>query len=387
MKIISSILLILIFQTPILLFSQKNSSMTTEGTLLIMGGDCTNNYFIAEFAGLIGGIESNIVIIPTAMEDKYIDTESDINMLKKPFIDIGFKNISIVHTREINVANSDSLNNILLSADGVWITGGRQWRLAKAYNDTKIQNSLKILLNQGKVIAGTSAGASIIGDVLVRGDSKTHTIMLGDYQKGFGFINNFAIDQHHIARNRQFDMFELKNEIPDVLGIGIDENTGIILNENKFRVIGKSYVTIYDNSRWSEERDTIYQLDKTDKQFYTLSKGYEYDIIRQKVVQKNEREKSFCDEEMMRKITGVYQQTKELESGQNLKITVTLENNELYFEQSWNKAKYKVEYHYLSTFFRPNSISVYHFNKNTTGDINSFCFFQYAYGTSNWIRL
>ncbi|WP_108805589.1 cyanophycinase [Aquimarina sp. Aq107] len=387
MKITHSILLIIIIQLPILLFSQKNSSMTTNGTLLIMGGDSTNDYFISEFAGLIGSIESEIVIIPTAIEDKYLDSQSDINILKKPFTDIGFKNINIVHTREIKIANSDSLNNILLSADGVWITGGRQWRLAKAYNGTKVQNSLKALLNKGKLIAGTSAGASIMGDVLVRGDSKTQTIMLGDYQNGFEFISNCAIDQHHIARNRQFDMFELKNEKPDVLGIGIDENTGIIVSEDKLRVIGKSYVTIYDNTRWSEERDTIYQLKKNDKQFYTLSNGYEYDIIKRKVIQKNDREKSSYNKEMMKKITGTYQQSKGLEFGQDLKIIVTLDNGELYFEQSWNKAKYKVEYHYLSTFFRPNSISVYHFNKDKTGAFSSFWFFQYAYGGSNWVKL
>ena len=378
-------LLIYLLIIPLKLFSQDATEMNSEGTLLIMGGDCTNDFFISQFAGLVGSIDSNIVIIPTAIEDKYLDSDSDIKMLKKPFIDIGFKNISIVHTREAKIANGDSLNAILLSADGVWITGGRQWRLAKAYNDTKILSSLKLLLNQGKVIAGTSAGASIMADVLVRGDSKTNTIMLGDYQKGFGFISNFAIDQHHMARNRQFDMFELKNEKPDVLGIGIDENTGIIVNENKFRVVGKSYVTIYDNTRWSEDRDTIYQLEKNEKQFYTLSNGYEYDLTKRKMITKHDREISSYDEQMIKNITGTYQQIESLKYDQDLKIKVTFENNELYFEQSWNGAKYKIEYHYLTTFFRPNSISAYHFNQDKTGTINSFTFFQY--GATNWMKL
>ncbi|MBQ4804547.1 cyanophycinase [Aquimarina sp. MMG015] len=361
--------------------------MKTKGTLLIMGGNCTNDFFISEFAGLAGGIESKVVIIPTAMEDKYIDSVSDLNFLKKPFIDFGFKNIDIIHTRETKVANSDFLNKKLLTADAVWIAGGRQWRLAKVYNGTKIQNSLKTLLNQGKVIAGTSAGASIMGDVLVRGDSKNHTIMLGDYKNGFGFVTNLAIDQHHIARNRQFDMFELKKERPNVLGIGIDENTGIVLHKNKFRVLGKSYVTIYDNTRWSEERDTIYQLDASEKQFYTLTNGYEYDIVRRKVIQKNDRKKLPYKEDILRKITGTYQQSKGLKFGQDLRITIVLEENELYFEQSWNKVKYRVDYHYLNTFFRPNSISTYHFNKDKTGAFSSFLFFQYAYGVSNWVKM
>jgi len=319
------------------------------------------------------------------MEDKYIASKSDMDILKKPFFDIGFKNINIVHTREINTANSDSLNNILLSADGVWITGGRQWRLAKAYNETKIQTSLKTLLNQGKVIAGTSAGASIMADVLIRGDSLDSTILLGDYQTGFGFISNCAIDQHHIARNRQFDMFEIKSKKPNILGLGIDENTGIIVNQNKFRVIGDSYVTIYDNTRWSEEKDTIYQLQKQDKQFYTLSNGYEYDLTTRKMITKYDREIGVSNQVLIEKITGTYQQTESLKYNQDLRIEVILEDNELYFEQSWNGAKYKIEYHYLTTFFRPNSISAYHFNMDSQGIINSFTFFQY--GSSNWVRL
>ncbi|WP_340201719.1 cyanophycinase [Ascidiimonas sp. W6] len=386
MKFVHFVVFVITVLAPALLFSQNNSAMTTKGTMLIMGGDCTNDFFISEFAGLVGGIESNIVIIPTAMEDKYMDSETDLNFLKKPFTAIGFRNIKIVHTREPKVANSDSLNAILLSADGVWITGGRQWRLAKAYNGTKIQGSLKTLLNQDKVIAGTSAGASIMGDILVRGDSNTSTVILGDYQNGFGFINNFAIDQHHIARNRQFDMFELKNKKPDVLGIGIDENTGIILNENKFRVIGKSYVTIYDGTRWSEERDTVYQLEKDDTQFYTLVQGYEYDLTKRKFIHNTDRTKASYKKEMLKNITGTYQQTEGLEYGQDLRITVTFENNELYFQQSWNNAKYKVEYHYLTTFFRPNSISSYHFEKNKNGIIDAFTFFQFQYGITKWIK-
>lgn len=386
MKFAHLILLVATVLAPISLFSQENSAMNTKGTLLIMGGDCTNDYFISEFASIVGSIESNVVIIPTAMEDKYLDSGGDLDFLIKPFTDIGFINISIVHTREFEVANSDSLNKLLLSADGVWITGGRQWRLAKAYNGTKVQKSLKTLLNQGKVVAGTSAGASIMGDVLVRGDSNNSTTMLGHYQNGLGLISNFAIDQHHVARNRQFDMFELKNKKPNVLGIGIDENTGIILNDNKFRVIGKSYVTIYDATRWSEERDSIYQLKESDKEFYTLSKGYEYDLIKRKFIGKNDRETSTYKKEMIKSVTGIYQQVEGLKYGQDLRITVTFENNELYFEQSWNNAKYKVEYHYFNTFFRPNSISSYHFEKNKNGTFDSFTFFQFQYGVTKWMK-
>jgi cyanophycinase len=96
----------------------------------------------------------------------------------------------ILHTRSRETANSDSLNALILNADGVWITGGRQWWLAKTYQGTEIVNSLKSIYNKGKVIAGTSAGASIMGSVLLRGDSLSNTTMLGSYQQGFSFIES-----------------------------------------------------------------------------------------------------------------------------------------------------------------------------------------------------
>ena len=89
---------------------------------------------------------------------------------------------------------------------------------------------------------------------------------------------------------------------------------------------------------------------------------------------------------MIKSLTGTYQQIEGLKIGQDLKITVTYENNELYFEQSWNGAKYKVDYHYLNTFFRPNTISSYHFEKNKNGKIDAFTFFQFQYGCTKWVK-
>jgi len=65
---------------------------------------------------------------------------------------------------------------------------------------------------------------------------------------------------------------------PELLGIGLEENTGIIVRRDTFEVVGQSYVAIYDGTRWSEERDTIYQLPKGGKEIYFLGKGQKYDL-------------------------------------------------------------------------------------------------------------
>ncbi len=134
------------------------------------------------------------------------------------------------------------------------------------------------------MIAGSSAGATIQGSYLARGDTRANTIMMGDHEEGLGFISNVAIDQHLFARNRQFDLFEILDERPELLGIGLDENTGIIVQGDKFSVLGESYVAIYDGTRWSAERDTIYQLPKGSRGFYLLREGNQYDLKKREVI-------------------------------------------------------------------------------------------------------
>ena len=291
----------------------------------------------------------------------------------------------ILHTRNRETANSDSLNALVLNADGVWITGGRQWRLAKTYHGTEIVNSLKSIYNKGKVIAGTSAGASIMGSVLVRGDSLSNTTMLGSYQQGFSFIESSAIDQHHLARNRQFDLFEIKRIHAALLGIGIEENTGIVVRKDKFKVIGFGYVGIYDGTRWSAERDTIYQLPPNVEQFYLLEANLEYDMLKRKIILPEDRVKINCTEPLLLSLVGTYQQIEGLKIGNDIRIKITVEEGELYFEQSWNKVKYEVHYNHALTFFRPDANAVFYFEMDKFGSIESFNYYQN--GSSEWQKI
>ena len=96
---------------------------------------------------------------------------------------------------------------------------------------------------------GASAGATIQGSYLARGDTKTNTIMMGDHEEGLAFIKNVAIDQHLLKRNRHFDLIEIIQARPHLLGIGLDEDTAIVVRGDRFEVIGQSFVAIYDHNR------------------------------------------------------------------------------------------------------------------------------------------
>ena len=146
--------------------------------------------------------------------------EEDLDNFKNSFLKKGFKNVIVLHTHNREEANTDEFTLPLKNAKGVWFSGGRQWRLADSYLNTKTHEAFKALLDRGGVIAGSSAGATIQGSYLARGDTKTNTIMMGDHEEGLSFLTNVAIDQHLLARNRQFDMFDILDNRPELLGIG-----------------------------------------------------------------------------------------------------------------------------------------------------------------------
>ncbi len=215
----------------------------TNGALILAGGGRLDKEIYQRFIDLAGGDSARIVMIPTAGSDAHYDDRwSGLQRLSQ------FKpaHLSLLHTRDRNIANSESFVAPLREATGVWFSGGRQWRLADAYLHTRVHSELKALLRRGGVIGGSSAGATIQGSYLVRGDTKTSQIVMGDHVEGFGFLKNVGVDQHHLRRNRQFDLIAVLKKHPHLLGIGIDEGTAIVVQGDSLEVIGQSYVAIYE---------------------------------------------------------------------------------------------------------------------------------------------
>ncbi len=349
------------------LFGQDSNNLKANETIgpekgtLIITGDGIYGIFKEKFLELIGGADAPIIVIPTAGSSEGLTAEF-LDNYKQRYIKSGFNNVTVIHTRNPEEANTEEFIEPIKNAKGVIFSGGRQWRHADSYLNTKAHDEFIKLLNRGGVIAGGSAGATIQGSYLARGDSKGNTKMMGDHEVGLSFIKNVAIDQHLLKRNRQFDMFEILDNRPELLGIGIDEGTGIIVQGDKFKVIGKSYVVMYDGTRWSKERDTIYELPKDSREFYVLKNGDEYNLKTRSVITYRNREYINLTETNLKNYCGEYQLT-----GTELKSEILVKNGSLFSKV--NDQTFPLLPESETRFYIPHSDFYIDFILDSTGNI------------------
>jgi cyanophycinase len=260
---------LIVFLFAVAVQAQKPSDGSTgvstgpkKGWLVIVGGGRIPPSIREKFIALAGGPDANFVYIPTAAEDQALNRGGDESARL-----FGLKNVTVLHTRDRSVANTDAFVAPLRKAHGVWFGGGRQWRLVDSYLDTLTQKELMAVLDRGGVIGGSSAGATIQGSYLVRGAREGNQIMMAKgYEIGFGYLKNTAIDQHIDTRKRENDLAEVIAAHPELLGIGLYESTAIVAQGDRFEVIGDGKVAITDGKK----RDGA--------PFYLLSAGERFDL-------------------------------------------------------------------------------------------------------------
>ena len=257
---------------------RRESRGTRKGALVLAGGGSLQE-ISPRFLELAGGQGASLVVIPTALSDEEIKRVVLADKITTAWKQRGFGRVEVLHTRDRQQANSSTFASVIDQADSVWFTGGRQWRLADAYLQTNTAAALHGLLTRGGVIGGSSAGATVQGSFLIRGDSQSNRILVGDHTRGFGFLTNVAVDQHLLKRQRQHSLIDLRRNYPDLLGIGIDEDTAVIVQGDILEVIGRSVVGIYDGSV-SQIGTTKSVLSAAD---HWLSAGQRYDIRTRKI--------------------------------------------------------------------------------------------------------
>lgn len=255
--------------------TQPQPPLVAQGTLVIVGGGGMPPGLMHRFMELAGGPESaRLVYIPCAEEEQVAPRASMIEDWQA----LGVQHTSLLHTKDRQQANTDqSFLAPLEDATGIWFGGGRQWNLADSYYGTTAHRLMKRVLQRGGVIGGSSAGASIQARYLARATPiENYRLMAPGYERGgLGFISGVAIDQHFSQRRRQPDMSQLVQRYPQLLGIGIDEATALIVQGSRAEITGQGAVFFYD--AWAPQ-----QPPETD--YLKVTAGHSYDLIERRVV-------------------------------------------------------------------------------------------------------
>lgn len=243
-------------QTTVHVGSQPENNQTVQtgskqkyGQLVIIGGaedkegECK---ILREFLRRAGSMEARIVImtvatgLPGEVGAQYVDI----------FERLGVGEVKVVDTGRREDGSDSRALDLINNATGVFFTGGNQARITDLLKGTEVDALLHKRFSEGLVIAGTSAGAAMMPDMMiVEGEPETNPrVDVVRMEPGMGFMPNVAIDQHFAQRGRLGRLIAALVQQPVVLGFGIDENTAIAVDGHEIEVIGDGSITVIDVS-------------------------------------------------------------------------------------------------------------------------------------------
>lgn len=217
-----------------------------KGALVLHGGGGVDDTTFRRFLQLAGGDAARVVCIPSAQQyapDEVVESYSAGRLR-----DLGCERVRVVHADDPRVADGDAaLLAALDEATGVWIDGGRTFRFMDRFGGTAAATRLEALLARGGVVGGSSAGCQVAGEFLVRGDPRSNrTLVLEGTTRGLGLLPGVALDAHFRQRDRGSEFAALVGTLPGYLGVGVDEDTAVLVQGSTAEVLGANAVTFYD---------------------------------------------------------------------------------------------------------------------------------------------
>jgi len=271
--------------------------MDIKGTLVPIGGnedkghetgemhtlDFIDEGILAHIVRLAGNDNPKIVVIPTASS---IPLEVGKNY-QNAFTKLGCSDIHLLDIRSKKDAESDSSLNLVKSADCIMFSGGDQTNIVRFIGETSLHALLKDRYHKEKnfVIAGTSAGAMAMAKEMIAGGSSKEAFVKGavNMHTGLGLLPDVIIDTHFIRRGRFGRQSEAVAKFPHLLGIGLAEDTGLIIKKGKeMEVIGSGMVIIFDAHNLRHNNEKILEqgtpMTMTNLIVHVLSNGDKYNI-------------------------------------------------------------------------------------------------------------
>ncbi|MDH5718231.1 MAG: cyanophycinase [Spirochaetia bacterium] len=221
-----------------------------KGRLIAIGGneDKVNNLVVLKrVVQEIGKSAYKVVVVTTASEVP----EQRGKEYSKIFTDLGAYEVETLDIQQRFEANDPNNLSKLENVDLIFFVGGDQLRLTTIVGGSKVLSSIKSHLEAGALIAGTSAGAAAFADVMIYEGKSEEALIKGKVltTAGFGFVENVIFDTHFMARGRIGRLIQIVSTNPACIGVGIGEDSGVILKgEGTVEVIGSGQIIIVDGS-------------------------------------------------------------------------------------------------------------------------------------------
>jgi cyanophycinase len=261
------------------------ASATHKGTLIVIGGheDRSGEKKILRAVADRLGDDGKIVVCTVASAEP----ESLWEEYESAFRAIGVPHVFRLELETREEASTPRAMRILEGATGVFFTGGDQLKITSQLGDTPVYSRVQQIFEGGGVIAGTSAGASAMSETMLvanNGDASYRIKSALLMAPGLGLAQDMLIDQHFSERGRMARLIGAVSQNPRVLGVGIDEDTAIIIERNRqFRVLGAGAVYVVDGSTTSYSNIGDEDPDRTLSSFgitiNMMSQGDRFDLF------------------------------------------------------------------------------------------------------------
>lgn len=226
-----------------------------KGYLVLQGGGASAPEIFERFVALAGGKNARLVLIPTAASFSFpgrVIPHERLGRMKATMEQrMGVAQVTVLHTLDRRVADSEQFVEPLAHATGVWVLGGDEGILASVYKGTRTERELDAVVARGGIVGGTSAGADIWAPYIFDLPPDMEKVPLnnmGPYLKreGFGLVREVVLLSHFAERHLEVAVPKILVLHPDVQVIGIDEETAIFVHGNSFEVVGRGGVSVYD---------------------------------------------------------------------------------------------------------------------------------------------
>ncbi|MEX0608817.1 MAG: cyanophycinase [Balneolaceae bacterium] len=285
-------------------FTNNNGHLETpKGFLVAVGGNEDKDQDLSVLQKMVSLLDKKELAIEVITTASSIPEQVGA-MYERPFAKIGNNKMQAMHIKSRGECEKEEYIERIKAADIIFFSGGDQLRLSYIFRGTQLLDTIVDKYHNEKcIIAGTSAGAAAMSKTMIYEGRSSEAFLKGGVKitAGIGFLSNVIVDSHFITRSRFARLMQAVTSNPGHIGIGLGEDTGIIIRDgNLIETIGSGLVVVFGGSEIRhtnlDEIENGEPLVVENLQVHTLSSGYGYDIHEEKFLLPSELEQRLITE-------------------------------------------------------------------------------------------